>query len=238
MNSWIKKGIETGIVTTQYPKKEEKAAGVSPGFPQITNDTDSEELMSVCLRDAIYKEEGKLLFNPSLCIHCYRCKRNIQKPLAWNKGFEWAILKEKSTSFSNNFHHSIHICVVDAGDCGACLNEIKLLNNPFYNMHRLGFFITPTPRKADILLVSGAVTQHMKKALLKAYEAMPAPKKVMAVGTCADNGGIFQDGFVLESGVSDIVPVDIFVPGCPPPPLAILHGLLVLTNKKYIKKAK
>jgi len=126
----------------------------------------------------------------------------------------------------------MHIRVVDAGDCGACLNEINLLNNPFYNMHRLGFFITPTPRQADILLVVGPVTDHMKTALLKAFDAMPTPKRVMAVGACALSGGVFESGFVTGGGVADLLPVDVEIPGCPPPPLAILYGLLVLTGRK------
>ena len=130
----------------------------------------------------------------------------------------------------------MHIRVVDAGDCGACLNEVKLLNNPFYNMHRLGFFITPTPRQADILLVVGPVTDHMETPLLKTYEAMPEPKRVMAVGTCALSGGIFGPGFACGSGVSDILPVDMEIPGCPPPPLAILHGLLVLSGRAETHK--
>jgi Ni,Fe-hydrogenase III small subunit len=105
-------------------------------------------------------------------------------------------------------------------------------------MHRLGFFITPTPRQADILLVVGPVTDHMKIPLLKAYEAMPSPKRVMAVGACALSGGIFGPSFVSYSGVSEILTVDVKVPGCPPPPFAILHGLLVLTGRKEASPLK
>jgi len=121
---------------------------------------------------------------------------------------------------------------VDAGDCGACLNEVKQLNNPYYNMHRLGFFITPSPRHADVLLVVGPVTDHMKFALQKVYDAMPTPKRVVAVGACALTGGVFADSFVCAKGVADVLPVDVEVPGNPPPPLAILHGLLVAVGRK------
>ncbi len=98
------------------------------------------------------------------------------------------------------FRRSIHVLVVDAGDCGACLNEVKQLNNPYYNMHRLGFFITPTPRHADVLLVVGPVTDHMRAALKKIYDAMPTPKRVVAVGACALSGGVFAREFRLRQG--------------------------------------
>ncbi len=134
--------------------------------------------------------------------------------------------------FGPAFSRSIHILVVDAGDCGACLNEVKQLNNPYYNMHRLGFFLTPTPRHADLLLVVGALTEHMRLPLRKAYDAMPTPKRVVAVGACALSGGIFGRSFMCAGGVGDFLPVDVEVPGNPPPPLAILHGLLVAAGRK------
>ena len=130
------------------------------------------------------------------------------------------------------YEQSLHIMVVDAGDCGACLHEVKQLNNPFYNMHRLGMFFTATPRTADVLLVVGPVTENMRVPLLKTYEAMPDPKRVLAVGACAVSGGIFGQTFVSAGGAASVVPVDLEIPGDPPPPLAILHGLLVVTGRK------
>ena len=239
MSSWVKKGLKTGIVSTYYPKQKENAKGITPGLPSIKNTINDNDLAFVCPTNAIYKTDNeKLHFQSSLCIHCRRCSTNVKEPLSWSEGFEWALLGKDFTPFSDKFRRSLHICVVDGGDCGACLNETKILNNPFYNMHRLGFFITPSPRKADILLVVGAVTEQMKGALLKAYNAMPTPKKVMAVGTCTHNGGIFKGGFIIEDGVSGILPVDITIPGCPPPPLAILDGLLILAGYKNIKKVQ
>jgi Ni,Fe-hydrogenase III small subunit len=122
--------------------------------------------------------------------------------------------------------------VVDAGDCGACLHEVKQLNNPLYNMHRLGIFLTATPRTADVLLVVGPVSENMRGPLLKTYEAMPEPKRVLAVGTCAITGGVFGKSFMSAGGVGMVLPVDVEVPGDPPPPLAILHGLLVVAGRK------
>ena len=122
--------------------------------------------------------------------------------------------------------------VVDAGDCGACLHEVKQLNNPLYNVHRLGIFFTPTPRAADVLLVVGPVSENMRLPLRKTYEAMPDPKRILAVGACAINGGVFGRSAMSAGGVSSVLPVDLEVPGDPPPPLAILHGLLALTGRK------
>ena len=234
MSRWVIKGCKTGILSTKYPSKKETALGITPGMPQgLSYDKNiAETLIARCPMNALEKKGDKLTVNYKECIHCYRCARGIDTPLPWSSTFEWAEMKEESTIFPKAFQKALNILVVDAGDCGACLNEVKLLNNPFYNIHRLGFFITPTPRKADVLLVVGPVTDHMKIALKKAYDAMPSPKRVMAVGTCALNGGIFKTGFVSSSGVNDIIPVDIKIPGCPPPPLAILHALLVLTGRK------
>ena len=130
------------------------------------------------------------------------------------------------------FGRSLHVRFVDAGACGACMSEARQINNPYYNMHRLGFFITPTPRSADILLVAGPVSDAMRLPLRKTYEAMPTPKRVVAIGACAASGGVFGPSFAAFGGAAEIIPVDVIVPGCPPPPLAILHGLLVAVERK------
>jgi Ni,Fe-hydrogenase III small subunit len=127
--------------------------------------------------------------------------------------------------------------VVDAGDCGACLHEVKQLNNPLYNMHRLGIFLTATPRTADVLLVVGPVSENMRGPLLKTYEAMPDPKRVLAVGSCAITGGVFGRSFMSAGGVGAVLPVDLEIPGSPPPPLAILHGLLAAAGRKNLAPA-
>lgn len=240
MNRWVIKGLRTGIVTTDYPSKEENAPGTSPGLPKTApcSGVDGEQLTLRCPGNAIRFSENQVTVERGRCIHCYRCMRGIANPLPWDPGFEWAESSDLSSGLTMAFRKSLHIRVLDSGDCGACLNEVKLLNNPFYNMHRLGFFITPTPRTADILLVVGPVADHMKSALLKAYDAMPAPKRVMAVGACAMTGGIFENSFMTCGRLSGILPVDIEVPGCPPPPLAVLHGLLVLAGRKPAVKSR
>jgi len=234
MSQWVINGIRRGIKTSAYPARSETAAGVSPGLP-IAGDYPSDKvsaLVACCPTKVFSEKANRLAVESRLCVHCYRCIHEITLPVSWEVNYEWATFRDGEHNFGQPFARSIHICVVDAGDCGACLNEVKQLNNPYYNMHRLGFFITPTPRHADVLLVVGPVTDHMKFALQKAYDAMPTPKRVIAVGACALTGGVFAESFVCAKGVADVLPVDVEVPGNPPPPLAILHGLLVVTGRK------
>ncbi|MGH7988885.1 MAG: NADH-quinone oxidoreductase subunit NuoB [Limisphaerales bacterium] len=234
MSQWVFNGLRTGIKTTSYPAKQETAAGVTPGLPVGGNYPPNKigALIERCPTRVFSDSDGQILVENRRCIHCFRCVHGIEPPIGWKRNYEWATVRDGQHEFGRPFHRSIHICVVDAGDCGACLNEVKQLNNPYYNMHRLGFFITPTPRHADVLLVVGTVTDHMRVALKKVYDAMPTPKRVVAVGACALSGGVFAESFVCAKGVADVLPVDVEVPGNPPPPLAILHGLLVAVGRK------
>ena len=234
MSRWVVKGLQTGVVSTRYPAGDETSPGISPGLPgtMACGEAQAEALHAVCPTGALRRADSGVVLEAGRCLHCYRCLRGVDRPIAWQEGFEWAARREGASVLPRSFRGSLHIRVLDAGDCGACLNEVKLLNNPFYNMHRLGLFITPTPRQADILLVVGPVTDHLETALLKAYQAMPGPKRVLAVGACAASGGVFASGFVTGRRLGDMLPIDVEVPGCPPPPLAILHGLLTLAGRK------
>jgi Ni,Fe-hydrogenase III small subunit len=234
MSQWVRKGLRTGVRTTGYPDTTETTPGVTPGLPVAAAyaGNDAASLAARCPTQALSVLDGHLVFDPRRCVHAYRCARGTPTPVPFSHDFEWAMAIESADQrrhLGEVFRRSIHIRVVDAGDCGACLNEVKQLNNPYYNMHRLGFFVTPTPRHADILLVVGPVTDHMRFALLKTYDAMPT--RVVAVGACALSGGVFGPSFVSEGGVADVLPVDVEVPGHPPPPLAILHGLLVAAGR-------
>ena len=129
------------------------------------------------------------------------------------------------------FRRSLHVRHVDAGSCNACESEIKLLTSPYYDMHRLGIFFTPSPRHADLLLVTGPVTRAMEAPLRRAYEAMPDPRLGVAVGACACDGGLFGPSAFTRGGLSRVLPVDVFIPGCPPSPLTLLHGLLLALGR-------
>ena len=234
MSQWVLKGIRTGIRTTVYPCDVERAAGVTPGLPGGGDfGTVAPAIVARCPTCALEQTQGVISVDSRRCVHCYRCVRGIEQTLNWEPTYEWGgAAPQPINGLGRAFERSIHILVVDAGDCGACLNEVKQLNNPYYNMHRLGFFITPTPRHADLLLVVGPVTDQMRFALEKIHMAMPTPKRVIAVGACALSGGVFANSFVCANGVADVLPVDVMVPGNPPPPLAILHGLLVAVGRK------
>lgn len=115
---------------------------------------------------------------------------------------------------------------VDAGSCNGCELEIHALNNPFYNLEGLGIRFVASPRHADLLLVTGPVSRHMELALRSTWEATPEPRLVVAIGDCGCSGGIFGEGYASCGRVANVIPVDVAVPGCPPPPLEILRGIL------------
>jgi len=126
---------------------------------------------------------------------------------------------------------SLSIRMVDAGSCNGCELEINALANPYYDLERFGLHFVASPRHADVLMVTGPVTHHMATALRRTYDAMPAPKWVVAVGDCARAGGCFAGSYAVAGGVEAIVPVDLHIPGCAPSPNALLSGLLALLQK-------
>jgi Ni,Fe-hydrogenase III small subunit len=117
---------------------------------------------------------------------------------------------------------------VDAGSCNGCELEIHALNNAFYDLEQLGLRFVASPRHADVLLVTGPVTKNMREALERTYRATPDPKWVVAVGDCAKDGGVFSGSYAVIGGVSQVVPVDLHITGCPPSPNQLLQGLLAL----------
>ncbi|QOZ24470.1 NADH-quinone oxidoreductase subunit B family protein [Bradyrhizobium sp. CCBAU 51753] len=126
---------------------------------------------------------------------------------------------------------SLSIREVDAGSCNGCELEIHALNNAYYDVERFGIRFVASPRHADVLLVTGPVTHNMREALERTYHATPDPKWVVAAGDCARDGGCFAGSYAVVGGVSAVVPVDLHIPGCPPPPMAILRGLLALLEQ-------
>jgi Ni,Fe-hydrogenase III small subunit len=129
------------------------------------------------------------------------------------------------------FRGSLAIRQVDAGSCNGCELEIHALNNPIYNCERYGIHFTASPRFADMLLVTGPVTRNMEIALRRTYHATPSPKLVVAVGDCGCNGGIFGESYASLGGVGKVIPVDVYIPGCPPTPTALLNGILKAVSR-------
>ncbi len=131
-----------------------------------------------------------------------------------------------------HFGGALTIRHVDAGSCNGCELEINALNNPYYNLEGLGIKFVASPRHADMLLVTGPVSRNMEVALLRTYEATPEPKLVVAIGDCGCTGGLFGESYASCGKVSNVIPVDVAVPGCPPTPLAIMQGILTAISTR------
>jgi Ni,Fe-hydrogenase III small subunit len=129
------------------------------------------------------------------------------------------------------FGRSLRIRQVDAGSCNACEWECTALTNPIYDIQRFGIDFVASPRHADLLLVTGPVSRQMELALHRTYLATPEPRLVVACGDCAIDGGIYKGSYAVANGVSNVIPVDAVIPGCPPSPVAIVLGLSRLINK-------
>ena len=148
--------------------------------------------------------------------------------LVWK---QHAAVAPATSGKTHGFRRSLHVRHVDAGSCNGCESELQALNNPFYNLHRLGIFFTASPRFADLLLVTGPVTQTMLGPLRATYEAMAEPRWVVAVGTCAVSGGVAEGGYACGHGLDGVLPVDVYLPGCPPNPAAIIQALLMFLDR-------
>lgn len=256
MPIWTLFGLQRGVATSQWPEQSDAAlqAGVLglPRFQPERCQEDCHRCAEACLPAALAVETtpagDRLTLDYGKCIACQLCTEvcpanALQKSNDWAFGVRsredliWADALashpalELKTSIQNCFGRSLHIRHVDAGSCNGCESELQGLNNPYYNLHRLGIFFTPSPRFADLLLVTGSVTYAMREPLLETYNAMPEPRWVMAMGTCAVSGGATGGGYSCAHGVEGILPVDIYLPGCPPNPSAMIHALLMLLNR-------
>ncbi|MBF0316627.1 MAG: NADH-quinone oxidoreductase subunit B family protein [Nitrospirae bacterium] len=152
----------------------------------------------------------------------------VTEPL--NRLPDAAIVKETTDrldeAIKRRLRRSLTIRQVDAGSCNGCELEIHAINNPIYNCERFGIHFTASPRFADMLLVTGPVATNMEIALIRTYNATPTPKLVVAVGDCGCNGGIFGESYASLGGIDKVIPVDVYIPGCPPTPEVILNAIL------------
>ncbi len=157
----------------------------------------------------------------------------VSKPLtdpapAVSEAVVQALVERLDAAAQRRLGRSLAIREVDAGSCNGCELEIHALNNAFYDLERFGIRFVASPRHADVLLVTGPVTANMREALLRAWQATPDPKWVVAVGDCACTGGLFADSHAVVGAVERVIPVDLHIPGCPPRPADLLAGLLAL----------
>ncbi len=134
--------------------------------------------------------------------------------------------KQLAISINRHLGRALNIRMIDAGSCNGCELEINNINNPYYNIERFSVNFVASPRHADMLLITGPVTKNMREALLRAYEATPDPKLVVAIGDCAHCGGVFNSSDAVIGAVDKVVPVNVIVKGCPPTPMDIIQGIL------------
>ncbi|MGZ8482677.1 MAG: NADH-quinone oxidoreductase subunit B family protein [Candidatus Binatia bacterium] len=160
----------------------------------------------------------------------------VTEPLGDSSDKLFEIVKKTAAEIQRHLGRALAIREVDAGSCNGCEIEISGLTGPVYDSERFGIHFVASPRHADMLLVTGPVTRNMEVPLLKTYDATPAPKLVVAVGDCAKNCGVFKGGYAIIGSVDQVVPVDVFVLGCPPEPTDILNGILAALDRRPRKK--
>lgn len=250
MIRWFLRGITRPRSTTRYPRRAEPAPSAFRARalldPGRVDPARAAMIAAACLPDALALEsEARLRFDASRCIGCGLCiEADGNRALTIDPGYELAARSRARlvvgadvpeadiapAPLTGAFRRSLHIRHVDAGSDGAVEQEIAALLNPYYDMQRLGLFFTASPRHADVLLVTGPVTKPMEEPLRRTYDAMPEPRVVVAAGTDACSGSIWAGPEVL-GGVDRVLPVDIYIPGDPPSPIALLHGLLLVAGR-------
>ena len=252
----IKKILKYPRLTQDYPKRDiDSSLFIGKPVIDQGKCTHCDECIKRCPSGAIAKDPaGKNVgFNYDECIFCCLCEE-VCPTLAITMSREFELAEKDRSSLRISplivrdedmpdqtydilsgqlrdkidkvFGRSLQIREVDSGSCNGCDYEINALNNPFNDIERLGIHFVASPRHADMLLVTGTATRNMELALIKTYNATPEPKIVVAVGACASSGGIFKDIYATRNGIDCLVPVDVYIPGCPPRPQAIIYGIL------------
>jgi Ni,Fe-hydrogenase III small subunit/ferredoxin len=258
---WALRGLRNGVLTTRWPARSDDYAAGTRGPAMVlpaplpparaAGQVPGSDLTRLCPTRAISQDaSGQVRIDQGGCILCGRCVAARPDIFAWSAGPQSASLSraglvvpadENPDSLARvtaqlrertrALRRSVHLRHVDAGSDGSEEWEILALLNPVYDIHRLGMFFTASPRHADVLLVTGAGTHGMASPLRETYEAMPYPKVVIAVGSDAVGGGIVSPSYATSSGIGEIVPVDVWLPGSPPSPFAILSALLLAVGR-------
>ena len=255
MIPWVARGLREGIVTSRYPARADDygpsfratATARVTAAGAASSGAVAADAERACPTGAISIEDGAPRLDRGRCIACGRCAEVAPEHFAFESSPEVAALRrdllvvpERSESGAEvaqlrsalarrvrMLRRSIHLRHVDCGSDGSEEWEIAALTNPIYDVQRLGIYFTASPRHADVLLVTGAGATAMAGPLRTTFESMPSPKIVIGVGSDAASGGLFAQSYATEGGVGTVLPLDVFVPGSPPSPFAILHGILL-----------
>ncbi|MBU2644229.1 NADH-quinone oxidoreductase subunit NuoB [bacterium] len=240
--------LEQGNKTSAYPKKPVTLIEEYRGLPEIKQDC-ADNLVQLCSencpQDAIDPVAKRV--DLGKCVFCGACEQLSEgRFVHFTNNHELGVSDrqqllvdsavQRLSILADNrikklFGRSLQLRQVSAGGCNACEADVNVLGTPFFDLARFGIQFVASPRHADGMLVTGPVTVNMKTALLKTYEAIPEPKLVIATGACAISGGPFFNSPQSLDGVASLIPVDLFIPGCPPHPLTTLHALLQFLGK-------
>ncbi len=239
----LKNRLEQGCKTSRYPKVKVELPARYRGVPRFAREA-SDELANrcaeACPQDALDGEHRTL--DLGRCTACGTCERlSDGKFVSFTQNFETATADRKhlvtdgslpdlaahsKKHFKKLFGRSLQLRQVSAAGCNACEADLNVLATPFFDLARFGINFVASPRHSDAIVVTGPISKNMRAALLATYEAMPAPKVVIAVGNCAISGGIFRGSPEIADGLESLLPVDLFIPGCPSHPMTNLHALL------------
>jgi Ni,Fe-hydrogenase III small subunit/ferredoxin len=252
---WAMRGLRNGKLTTRWPAQPDGYAAGTRGpaviLAQPASSAAGAGLNRLCPTQAISRDDaGRVRLDQGRCIMCGRCVIARPDVFGWAAGTNAAALSKAALTVpagedpeslavltaqlrerTKALQRSVHLRHVDAGSDGSEEWEILALLNPVYDIHRLGIFFTASPRHADVLLVTGSGAHGMAQPLRETYEAMPHPKVVIAVGTDAVGGGLASPSYAVCKGIGDIVPVDVWLPGSPPTPFAILAAILLALGR-------
>ena len=235
--------FEQGYRTSRYPKEPIQLPERYRGRPQIVPNAPAElvaRCANACPQEAINAESKHI--DMGRCVFCGTCERlsegrfvtftqdfeiaTAQKEDLVTDGSLPALAEHAKQHFKKLFGRSLQLRQVSAAGCNACEADLNVLATPFFDLARFGINFVASPRHADAIVVTGPISRNMKTALLLTYEALPAPKAVIAVGSCTLSGGPFRGSPEITEGLDQLLPVDLFIPGCPPHPLTNLHAFL------------
>jgi Ni,Fe-hydrogenase III small subunit len=239
-----------GYRTAPFPRVEPVLADRFRGLPVLQRDScpvDCRDCASGCPFGAIFRIGGKTGIDLGRCLFCADCPACPHGGLTFSKDYRLAVrhrhellLSEPELALAGKleqkllslFGRSLKLRQVSAGGCNGCEADVNVLATPVFDLGRFGIQLVASPRHADGLLVTGPVTENMRVPLLTTYEAVPEPKIVIAAGACAIGGGPFAGSPEVHDGLENILPVDLYIPGCPPHPYTILDGLLRLLDRR------